>query len=72
MAHGIYADRCGAAVIASFFDNPQQPDTSCINSTAPPPYAITPPHRDGDSTVSAGRSHHGGGSPGIGVMFIQA
>ncbi|WP_236969065.1 alpha/beta fold hydrolase [Mycobacterium kansasii] len=43
VAHGIYADRCGAAVIASFFDNPQQPDTSCINSTAPPPYAITPP-----------------------------
>lgn len=42
-AHGIYADRCGATVIASFFNNPQQPDTSCINSTQPPPYAINPP-----------------------------
>lgn len=42
-AHGIYADRCGAAVIASFFNNRQQPDTSCVNSTQPPPYAIGPP-----------------------------
>lgn len=43
VAHGIYADHCGAVVIASFFDNPQQPDTSCINSTQPPRYAIAPP-----------------------------
>ncbi|MDT5139913.1 MAG: hypothetical protein QOD58_4175 [Mycobacterium sp.] len=43
VAHGIYADRCGAAVIASFFNTPQQPDTSCINSTQPPPFAIDPP-----------------------------
>jgi len=43
VAHGIYADRCGAAIIASFFDNPQQPDTSCINRTQPPPYDIAPP-----------------------------
>lgn len=42
-AHGIYADRCGAAIIASFFDAPRQPDTSCVNSTQPPPYAISPP-----------------------------
>lgn len=43
VAHGIYADRCGAAVIASFFDNPQRPDTGCINSTQPATYAINPP-----------------------------
>lgn len=43
VAHGIFADRCGAAVIASFFDNPQQPDTACIKTTLPPAYAIDPP-----------------------------
>ncbi len=43
VAHGIYADRCGAAVIASFFNTPEQPDTSCINSTLPPPFAVNPP-----------------------------
>jgi pimeloyl-ACP methyl ester carboxylesterase len=43
VAHGIYADRCGGAVIASFFNTPQQPDTSCVNSTQPPLYTITPP-----------------------------
>jgi pimeloyl-ACP methyl ester carboxylesterase len=43
VAHGIYADRCGAAVIASFFNTPQQPDTSCINTTLPPPFAVNPP-----------------------------
>lgn len=43
VAHGIYADRCGAAVIASFFNNPQEPDTSCINTTRPALYTIKPP-----------------------------
>ncbi|WP_239655083.1 alpha/beta hydrolase [Mycobacterium riyadhense] len=43
VAHGIYTDRCGAAIIASFFNAPQQPDTSCIGSTQPPPYAVAPP-----------------------------
>lgn len=43
VAHGIYADRCGAAVIASFFNTPQQPDTGCVNTTLPPPFAINPP-----------------------------
>lgn len=42
-AHGIYADRCGAAVIASFFNSPQQPDTGCINTTLAPSYLINPP-----------------------------
>lgn len=43
VAHGIYVDPCGAAVVNSFFNNPQRPDTSCVNSTQPPPYAINPP-----------------------------
>jgi pimeloyl-ACP methyl ester carboxylesterase len=43
VAHGIYVDPCGAAVVNSFFDNPQQPDTGCVNTTLPPPYAINPP-----------------------------
>jgi pimeloyl-ACP methyl ester carboxylesterase len=43
VAHGIYVDPCGAAIVASFFNNPQQPDTSCVNTTQPPLYAITLP-----------------------------
>ncbi len=43
VAHGIYVDPCGAAVVNSFFSNPQQPDTSCVNTTQPPPYAVTLP-----------------------------
>ncbi len=43
VAHGIYVDPCGGAVINSFFNNPQQPDTSCVNTTQPPPYAVTLP-----------------------------
>ena len=43
VAHGIYVDPCGAAVVNSFFDNPTQPDTGCVNKTNPPPYAIDPP-----------------------------
>jgi pimeloyl-ACP methyl ester carboxylesterase len=43
VAHGIYIDPCGTAVVNSFFDNPQQPDTSCVKTTLPPAYAINPP-----------------------------
>ena len=43
VGHGAYADGCGARVIASFFDNPQQPDIGCVNSTQPPAYRINPP-----------------------------
>ncbi|OBK26615.1 hydrolase [Mycobacterium asiaticum] len=42
VAHGIYADPCGAAVIAAFFDNPQQPDLGCVKTTLPPPFAVNP------------------------------
>jgi pimeloyl-ACP methyl ester carboxylesterase len=42
-AHGVFVNPCGAKVIASFFNAPQQPDTSCVNTTQPPPYAINPP-----------------------------
>ncbi|MET9211201.1 MULTISPECIES: alpha/beta fold hydrolase [unclassified Nocardia] len=42
-AHGLYADPCGAAVIASFFDNPEHPDTRCVEETEPPPFDILPP-----------------------------
>ncbi|OBK13858.1 alpha/beta fold hydrolase [Mycobacterium asiaticum] len=42
-AHGIYADPCGAAVIASFFNDPQRPDTSCVGRTLPPTFAVNPP-----------------------------
>nr|WP_082993909.1 alpha/beta fold hydrolase [Mycobacterium gordonae] len=43
VAHGIYADRCGAAVIASFFETPGQPDISCVRTTQPPLFAVDPP-----------------------------
>ncbi|MGO9510752.1 MAG: alpha/beta fold hydrolase [Mycobacterium sp.] len=43
VAHGIYVDPCGAAVINSFFNNPQRPDTGCVNTTAPPAYSVNPP-----------------------------
>lgn len=43
VAHGIYVDPCGAAVLNSFFDNPSQPDTGCVNKMNPPLYAINPP-----------------------------
>jgi pimeloyl-ACP methyl ester carboxylesterase len=42
-AHGVYLYPCGAKIVASFFNTPQQPDTSCVNTTQPPPYTITPP-----------------------------
>ena len=43
IAHGIYVDPCGGAVVNSFINNPQQPDTGCVNTTQPPPYAVTLP-----------------------------
>ncbi len=43
VAHGIYVDPCGAAVVNSFFNNPQQPDTSCVNTTQPPAYSVNLP-----------------------------
>ena len=43
VAHGVFASPCGARTIASFFDNPQKPDTSCVGSTQPPPYETIPP-----------------------------
>jgi pimeloyl-ACP methyl ester carboxylesterase len=41
--HGVYDDPCGAKVIASYFDNPQQPDTGCVGATQPPTYTVNPP-----------------------------
>lgn len=42
VAHGVFASPCGARVIASFYDDPQHPDTGCVDSTEPPPFLITP------------------------------
>lgn len=42
-AHGVYATLCGATVIASFFDDPQHPDTGCVGAVQPPPFDIIPP-----------------------------
>lgn len=42
-AHGVYAEPCGAEIIASFFDNPTKPNTSCEDSTPLPTYSIAPP-----------------------------
>ncbi|MDJ0418634.1 alpha/beta hydrolase [Rhodococcus opacus] len=43
-AHGVYAEPpCGAEIIASFFDNPEKPDTSCTDTTQLPAYDILPP-----------------------------
>jgi hypothetical protein len=43
MAHGVFGYPCGATIISSFFDTPEQPDTGCAQTTKPPPYLITPP-----------------------------
>jgi pimeloyl-ACP methyl ester carboxylesterase len=43
VGHGVYTDACGAKVVASFFDNPAQPDTSCVGSTRPADYSTIPP-----------------------------
>lgn len=42
VGHGVSEDPCGAKVIASFFDNPQQLD-SCVSSTQPPAYIVNAP-----------------------------
>jgi pimeloyl-ACP methyl ester carboxylesterase len=42
VGHGVYTDACGVKVIASFFSNPAQPDTSCVGSTLPPAYSSAP------------------------------
>jgi pimeloyl-ACP methyl ester carboxylesterase len=42
-AHAVFRHPCGATIIASFFDTPEQPDTGCAHTTKPPPYLITPP-----------------------------
>jgi hypothetical protein len=39
----VYHQPCAAKIIASFVDNPQQPDTGCVASTQTPAYAIGPP-----------------------------
>ncbi|MFD5467756.1 alpha/beta fold hydrolase [Kitasatospora sp. NPDC127059] len=40
VAHGTYATPCGAKVITSFFDDPEHPDTRCVNSVEPAPFVI--------------------------------
>ncbi|MGE2691932.1 alpha/beta hydrolase [Mycolicibacterium pulveris] len=42
VAHGVYTNDCGADVIASFYRDPQRPDTACVGETKPPPYEISP------------------------------
>ncbi|WP_231987799.1 alpha/beta fold hydrolase [Mycobacterium sp. 852002-51152_SCH6134967] len=43
VAHGVYTNDCGAKVIASFYEDPGRPDTSCVGATQPPSYEIIPP-----------------------------
>lgn len=38
--HGTYPNACADDVITSFFDNPKAPNTSCVASVQPPPFAI--------------------------------
>ncbi|MER8006824.1 alpha/beta fold hydrolase [Streptomyces sp. NPDC094149] len=40
VAHGAYDRPCGAKVITSFFDDPEHPDTRCVNTVKPAPFAI--------------------------------
>ena len=42
-AHGVWAEPCGGEIIAAFFENPTDPDTSCTTSTPLPVYNILPP-----------------------------
>jgi pimeloyl-ACP methyl ester carboxylesterase len=41
--HGVYHQPCAAKVIASFVDNPLQPDTGCVAAIQPPAYTIGSP-----------------------------
>ncbi|MFD8305171.1 alpha/beta fold hydrolase [Streptomyces sp. NPDC059690] len=40
VAHGTFDNPCGAKVITSFFDNPDNPDTRCVSSVKPPTFII--------------------------------
>lgn len=42
VAHGVFTNRCGASVIASFFSNPRKPNTGCVASVRPAPFTIGP------------------------------
>lgn len=48
VAHGAFFHPCGAEVITSFFDTPNQPDTGCVASMKPKPFVIGPVGDDGD------------------------
>ncbi|MFF9819358.1 alpha/beta fold hydrolase [Streptomyces sp. NPDC014006] len=40
VAHGTFDHPCGAKVITSFFDDPENPDTRCVSSVKPAPFVI--------------------------------
>ncbi|OIJ68474.1 hypothetical protein WN71_007790 [Streptomyces mangrovisoli] len=40
VAHGAFPQPCGASVITSFFDDPENPDTRCVSSVKPVPFTI--------------------------------
>ncbi|MEU1430231.1 alpha/beta hydrolase [Nocardia sp. NPDC005746] len=41
--HGVFLNPCGAQVIASFFRDPNRPDTRCVAATPLPEFTILPP-----------------------------
>ncbi|MCQ4121022.1 alpha/beta fold hydrolase [Rhodococcus tibetensis] len=43
--HGVFLNPCGAEVIASFFDNPEKPDTTCVDSVEIVEFTILPPRQ---------------------------
>ncbi|MFI8194198.1 alpha/beta fold hydrolase [Streptomyces sp. NPDC085946] len=47
LAHGTFIHPCGAEVMTSFFDDPENPDTGCVSSVDPAPFVIG---RDGAAT----------------------
>ncbi|MFE7958487.1 alpha/beta fold hydrolase [Streptomyces sp. NPDC057413] len=40
VAHGTFDQPCGAKVITSFFDHPDNPDTACVSSVKPVPFVV--------------------------------
>ncbi|WP_190157919.1 alpha/beta fold hydrolase [Streptomyces litmocidini] len=48
VAHGAYDTPCGSKVITSFFDDPEHPDTHCVNTVEPPPLAVDSEGADTD------------------------
>ncbi|WP_042381159.1 alpha/beta fold hydrolase [Streptacidiphilus melanogenes] len=42
VAHGVFDNPCGSQVITSFYDRPDDPDTSCVASVRPVPFVIGP------------------------------